>query len=115
MQIPAWPFVALSFGVGVFALGPYFALWTPSREALAPPKPRELEGWRNVGLKGTESSIGSWLILAGALVTVSQVGAGICSVVPCRALLRRCCIYFASYSETLGSRVSAPILPIFLC
>ena len=72
-QIPAWPFVALSFGVGVFGLGPYFALWTPSREAVAPPKPEELEGWKNLGLKGIESRIGAWLILAGALATIAQV------------------------------------------
>lgn len=72
-QIPAWPFVALSFGVGVFGLGPYFALWTPSREAVAPPKPEELEGWNKLALKGTESKIGAWLILAGAVATIAQV------------------------------------------
>lgn len=65
--------MALSFGVGVFALGPYFALWTPSKEAVAPPKAEELEGWNKLGLKGTESRIGAWLILAGAVATVAQV------------------------------------------
>ena len=25
LQVPAWPFVSLSFGLGYFALGPYFA------------------------------------------------------------------------------------------
>ncbi|KAK9918857.1 hypothetical protein WJX75_007539 [Coccomyxa subellipsoidea] len=71
-KIPAWPFVALSFGVGVFGLGPYFALWTPSREAVAPPKPEELEGWNKLALKGTESKIGAWLIFAGAVATIAQ-------------------------------------------
>ena len=72
-QLPAWPFVAASFGVGIFALGPYFALWAPSREATAPPAPEELQGWRALGLKGTESRIGSWFILAGVVATVGQV------------------------------------------
>lgn len=74
MQIPAWPFVSLSFGVGIFALGPFFALWTPSREARSPPGAEELQGWRNFGLKGTESKLGSWLIFASALFLVGQVG-----------------------------------------
>ena len=73
LQVPAWPFVAASFGVGVFALGPYFALWTPSREAQAPPPQEELQGWSRLGLKGTESSIGAWLLLAGAIACVGQV------------------------------------------
>ncbi len=72
-QIPAWPFVALSFGVGVFALGPYFALWTPSKEAVAPPSKEEIQGFSRLGLKGTESKIGAWLLLAGAVATVMQV------------------------------------------
>lgn len=59
--------------MGVFALGPYFALWTPSKEAVAPPQTEELQGWRRLGLKGTESKIGAWLILAGAILTVAQV------------------------------------------
>lgn len=29
LQMPAWPFVAASFGVGIFALLPYFAIWKP--------------------------------------------------------------------------------------
>jgi hypothetical protein len=72
-QLPAWPFVAASFGVGIFALGPYFALWAPSAEAKAPPAPEELQGWRALGLKGTESRIGAWLLLAGAVSCVGQV------------------------------------------
>jgi hypothetical protein len=79
VQIPAWPFVALSFGVGVFALGPFFALWTPSRGVQAPPE-QELQGWTKLGLKGTESSVGAWLILAGALITVGQARTLLCSV-----------------------------------
>lgn len=71
-KIPAWPFVALSFGVGVFSLGPYFALWTPSKEAVAPPSKEETQGFSRLGLKGTESRIGAWLLLAGAVATVAQ-------------------------------------------
>ncbi len=59
--------------MGIFALGPFFALWTPSKEARAPASPGELQDWRNFGLKGTESKLGGWLILAGALFLVTQV------------------------------------------
>ena len=59
--------------MGIFALGPFFALWTPSKEARAPASPGELQGWRNFGLKGAESKLGGWLILAGALFLVTQV------------------------------------------
>ncbi len=40
MQVPVAPFLALSFGAGVFALLPYFALWAPLRETeqTLPPK-----------------------------------------------------------------------------
>ena len=66
--------MSLSFGVGIFALGPFFALWTPSREARSPPGAEELQGWRNFGLKGTESKLGGWLIFGSALFLVGQVG-----------------------------------------
>lgn len=73
VQIPAWPFVSLSFAFGVFALGPYFALWKPSKEAKAPPAQQELQGWRNVGLKGTESKVAGWLLLGANLILLGQV------------------------------------------
>ena len=57
--------------VGIFALGPYFALWAPSREAKAPPAGGGAAGLEGkLGLKGTESRIGAWLILAGVVATV---------------------------------------------
>lgn len=78
VQIPAWPFVSLSFAFGVFALGPYFALWKPSKEAKAPPAPQELQGWRNLGLKGTESKVAGWLLLGANLILLGQVRGGSC-------------------------------------
>ena len=73
MQVPAWPFVTLSFAFGVFALGPYFALWKPSKQAQSPPAQEELQGWRNFGLKGTESKIAGFVLLASNLILLSQV------------------------------------------
>jgi hypothetical protein len=43
-QLPAWPFVSASFGVGVFALLPYFAFWRPAKDQTLPPKKEELVG-----------------------------------------------------------------------
>jgi hypothetical protein len=38
-QLPAWPFIAGSFGFGVFALLPYFTFWRPIKnQQLPPPK-----------------------------------------------------------------------------
>ena len=39
-QIPTAPFVVASFGVGMFSLLPYFALWSPlpRDERMLPPK-----------------------------------------------------------------------------
>ena len=73
LQVPAWPFVTLSFAFGVFALGPYFALWKPSKQAQSPPAQTELQGWRNLGLKGTESKVAGWLLLASNLILLGQV------------------------------------------
>jgi hypothetical protein len=36
-RIPAWPFVLFSFGLGAFALLPYFALISPSRTGMHDP------------------------------------------------------------------------------
>ena len=45
-QVPAWPFVVGSFAFGIFALGPFFALWTPIKDdhlgRRGPPKKSEL-------------------------------------------------------------------------
>lgn len=46
-QVPAWPFVVASFAFGIFALGPYFALWTPVKDEehhgrSGPPKKSDL-------------------------------------------------------------------------
>ena len=71
--MPAWPFVSLSFAFGVFALGPYFALWKPSKQAQSPPAQQELQGWRNLGLKATESKIAGFVLLAGNIILLGQV------------------------------------------
>ena len=40
LQVPAWPFVSLSFGLGYFALGPYFAgVWCCSTAAIPSQQP----------------------------------------------------------------------------
>ncbi|CAL5224193.1 g6835 [Coccomyxa viridis] len=71
-KVPAWPFVSLSFAFGVFALGPYFALWKPSKQAQSPPAQQELQGWRNLGLKATESKIAGFVLLAGNIILLGQ-------------------------------------------
>ncbi|KAK9823772.1 hypothetical protein WJX72_005409 [[Myrmecia] bisecta] len=71
-KIPAWPFVAVSFFLGAFALGPYFALWSPSQDVQAPPRKEELEGWKNLGLKITESRANGILLLVASLVIFGQ-------------------------------------------
>jgi hypothetical protein len=55
-QLPAWPFVATSFGVGVFALLPYFAFWKPAKNQTLPPKKEELVGDRGMGSCGVEGA-----------------------------------------------------------
>ena len=65
-KIPAWPFAALSFGVGAFALLPYLALRQPTTE---------FAGTKNFFLKlldsrltGVALTIGSAIIVAYGLV-----------------------------------------------
>lgn len=65
-KIPAWPFAALSFGVGAFALLPYLALRQPTTE---------FSGTKNFFLKlldsrltGVALTIGSVIIVAYGLV-----------------------------------------------
>ena len=71
--MPAWPFVGLSFGLGVLALGPYFALWTPAAEMQAPPPRSAMGGWRNLSLRITESRISALVLLVATVVTLGQV------------------------------------------
>ncbi len=46
LQVPAWPFVVGSFAFGIFALGPFFALWTPvtdkNHKQMGPPAKKDL-------------------------------------------------------------------------
>lgn len=56
-NIPAWPFVVLSYGLGAFALLPYMALWSPVPDMKLPPKPEELEGWNRLPMKGAETKV----------------------------------------------------------
>ena len=83
-RLPAFPFVAGSFALGFFALGPYLALWTPApppeslpeseragpRDATAPPPPEALEKNGAAGaiaLRALESPITAAALLLGAL------------------------------------------------
>jgi len=74
-QVPAWPFVGLSFALGVLALGPYFALWTPAGDVVAPPRAADLKGWRNLSLRITESRVTAALLLLATVVTLGQARA----------------------------------------
>ncbi|KAK9825828.1 hypothetical protein WJX81_000622 [Elliptochloris bilobata] len=71
-KVPAWPFVGLSFGLGVLALGPYFALWTPAADARAPPRRSDMGGWRNLSLRITESRVTAAVLLVATVVTLGQ-------------------------------------------
>ncbi len=68
-KIPAWPFVTASFGLGMYALMPYFALWrAPSKTQTGPvpPGPEQQTGFQ-VGLKITESPITAVLMTGTAV------------------------------------------------
>lgn len=80
-RLPAWPFVAGSFALGFFALGPYLALWTPAppvaseedrggpRDAAAPPLPQALEKSGTLGgvfLRALESPITAAVLFVAA-------------------------------------------------
>lgn len=61
-KIPAWIFVVLSFGVGAFALLPYFGLRSPNPS---------FSGKRDWLIKVTESRITGVVLTVGALILVS--------------------------------------------
>ncbi|CAG9460569.1 unnamed protein product [Pedinophyceae sp. YPF-701] len=65
-NVPAWPFITLSFGLGMFALMPYFAFWRPQppgAQELGPPSKESL----TLGQKALESPITPWVLTAGAV------------------------------------------------
>jgi hypothetical protein len=71
--LPAWPFVAASFGLGAYALIPYMALWAPPEEKPALPPPREeTKGWSRLFLRGAESPVLPALLLAVAAYWISR-------------------------------------------
>jgi hypothetical protein len=68
-QVPLWPFLSLSFGVGIFALYPYLCLWQPQsdRDLQSPPAPEELEtGFGRFAMRALESRWLPVLNLVGA-------------------------------------------------
>ena len=73
VQVPAWPFVTLSFAFGVFALGPYFALWKPSKQAQSPPAQEELRGVAQLRAEGYGVPDSRLALLAGNLILLGQV------------------------------------------
>lgn len=73
-KVPLAPFLALSFGAGVFALLPYFALWAP-----LPVQQRQLPPKSELGpiRKALESKITAGVLLAAATgLLISAVTAG---------------------------------------
>lgn len=66
-KVPAWPFAALSFLFGAFALLPYMALWRPAKGQQVPPKPEELEGWNRLFMRGAETPYMGAALLAGSM------------------------------------------------
>lgn len=72
-KIPAWPFISASFGLGAFALIPYFALWQePQQTPTLPPTKEETEGLGNLMLKGMESPVLAVLLWAGSAYCLYQ-------------------------------------------
>lgn len=69
---PAWPFLVLSFGVGAFALLPYFGLWQPP-----PPKVSkdELSKFPLNVLENKLVAYGAFLSGIGLFVTAALAGA----------------------------------------
>ncbi len=61
-KMPAWPFAALSFGVGAFALLPYLALRNPNPE---------FAGQKSLFLKILDSKITAVLLLVGSVGLVA--------------------------------------------
>lgn len=61
-KIPAWPFAATSFGVGVFALLPYLALREPSTE---------FPGKKNTFLKLLDSRLTGIVLTVSAIILVA--------------------------------------------
>ena len=62
-RIPAWPFVALSFGIGAFALLPYLGLRQPNPD---------FQGSKSALLKLTDSRWVGGLLLLGAVVVLGS-------------------------------------------
>lgn len=58
-QVPVWPFVSLSFGLGIFGLFPYLLFWDLEQAtAKSPPDSSELAtGWGKYALQAVESQI----------------------------------------------------------
>ena len=61
-KVPAWPFAALSFGVGAFALLPYLALREPNAKFI---------GKKNAFLKLLDSRLTGVLLSVGAIALVA--------------------------------------------
>lgn len=74
-KVPAWPFITASFALGMYAMLPYFALWTaPEDEVVGPvPPPQEsMQGWGKFGQQAAESPITAALLLIGAVSCLFQ-------------------------------------------
>ncbi|KAI4305597.1 hypothetical protein L6164_028954 [Bauhinia variegata] len=67
-KIPAWPFLVLSFFLGVYALIPYFVLWQP------PPPPVEETELRTWPLNFMESKVTSAATLAAGAAIIIYAG-----------------------------------------
>ncbi|MEW5308412.1 MAG: hypothetical protein WDW38_000376 [Sanguina aurantia] len=76
-KVPAWPFLAGSCFLGVFALLPFMAQWRPMKENVLPPPAEELEGWNKLFMKGAETAyLPLALLLASSLLVGQAATAG---------------------------------------
>ncbi|CAM6040184.1 unnamed protein product [Sphagnum compactum] len=71
--VPVWPFLILSFGIGAFALVPYFALWQPPPPLVAK---GELQKWPLNLLENKLSSLGILLSGVGLIGAAAFAGNG---------------------------------------
>jgi phosphotransferase system glucose/maltose/N-acetylglucosamine-specific IIC component len=67
--VPVWPFVTLSFALGVFAIFPYLIFWDLQNDSVkCPPDSEELTtGWGKYAMQALESQVLPGVLLAATI------------------------------------------------